>query len=76
MARIRFSSEVLQQDVEEAMHLMHQCQSQLRHSQEAEAQRTMVDPITDIYHIIRDHSFKNNILNVGYVVEFFWVNFF
>lgn len=29
-----------------------------------------VDPVTDIYHIIRDYSLKNNTTEVRYV--FFW----
>jgi len=67
MARIRFSKEVMQSDVEEAMRLMYQCQAQLRHTQEMDSQnKTYVDPVTDIYHIIRDNRLKSNSTEVRY----------
>jgi DNA replicative helicase MCM subunit Mcm2 (Cdc46/Mcm family) len=59
MARIRFSEEVAQPDVEEAMHLMHMCHSHLRHSKEQDQARGNIDPISDIFHIIKEMAQSN-----------------
>lgn len=67
MARLRFDAQVVQSDIEEAMRLMYQCQAQLRHSKEQDARnQVQVDPITDIYHIIRDHRIKTGSAEVSY----------
>lgn len=66
MARIRFSEEVMQGDVEEAMRLMHQCQEQLKHTKDMEKSTAAMDPITDIFHIIRAQSLKDNNPTVRY----------
>lgn len=65
MARIRFSEEVTQADVEEAMHLMHMCQSHLKHSKEQERGRSNMDPISDIFHMIKDLASGRETKEVG-----------
>lgn len=66
MARIRFSDEVTQADVEEAMHLMRMCQEHLRHSKEQDRSRANLDPSSDIFHMIKELGMNRDPKEVGY----------
>ena len=63
----RFSPEVMQADVEEAIRLMHACQSSLRHSERQIQQARATDPITQVFKLIKEYAAKQGTTEVKYV---------
>jgi len=57
LARLRFSTEVAQSDVDEALRLMQMSKSSLL--QDASRRNASLDPISHIYSIIRDEALRS-----------------
>ena len=58
LARLRFSNEVVQSDVDEALRLMQMSKVSLLESRDNRG-RTSADPISEIYGIIRDYAIRS-----------------
>ncbi|EGD80725.1 DNA replication licensing factor MCM7 [Salpingoeca rosetta] len=65
LAKLRFSNEVVQEDFEEALRLMHSSKASVLEAKET--QRKRKDPIKDIYEIIKDmkHRHKTSDLRMS-----------
>eukprot|EP01125_Pyxidicula_operculata_P019919 TRINITY_DN7254_c0_g1_i4.p1 TRINITY_DN7254_c0_g1~~TRINITY_DN7254_c0_g1_i4.p1 ORF type:complete len:661 (-),score=157.97 TRINITY_DN7254_c0_g1_i4:83-2065(-) len=69
MARIRFDTEIKQQDVEEAIRLMRECRTSLRRQREERKmnRNQASDPVTEIFNIIRNIKLSNpTVVSVKY----------
>lgn len=64
LARLRFSEEVAQSDIDEALRLMKMSKISLYNDDRSTTAR--VDPITAIYSAIRDYAIRTNTLEVDY----------
>jgi len=65
LARLRFSDEVCQSDVDEALRLMQMSKASLL-DEEAGRKRAHADPVSAVYSAIRDHVLRSNAEEVPY----------
>lgn len=70
LARLRFSGAVAQSDVDEALRLMQMSKMSL---QEDGARRQGLDPVSDIYTILRDEAKKQDTVHVAYTEALNWI---
>lgn len=71
LARLRFSENVAQSDVDEALRLMQMSKFSLYSD---ERQRSGLDPISDIYSILRDEAARANKTDVTYAHALNWIS--
>lgn len=64
LARLRFADSVAQTDVDEALRLMKMSKASLGDSQTQRRKGKEVDPVTEIYQLIRAFAAANNKLHV------------
>jgi DNA replication licensing factor MCM7 len=70
LARLRFSRAVQQSDVDEALRLMQMSKMSL---QDDETRRSGLDPISDVYTIIRDEAKKKDTIQIQYTDALNWI---
>lgn len=71
LARLRFSTVVAQSDVDEALRLMQMSKFSLYTD---ERKKSGLDPISDIYSIIRDEAARANTMDVSYNSALNWIS--
>lgn len=71
LARLRFSETVAQSDVDEALRLMQMSKFSLYSD---DRQRSGLDPISDIYSILRDEAARTNSMDVRYAHALNWIS--
>lgn len=71
LARLRFSETVAQSDVDEALRLMQMSKFSLYSD---DRQKSGLDPISDIYCIIRDEAARTNRMDVSYAHALNWIS--
>ena len=71
LARLRFSSSVLQSDVDEALRLMHMSKSSLATDTR---RRTGLDAISSVYSILRDEAARAHTSQVTYSDALNWIS--
>lgn len=71
LARLRFSKDVAQSDVDEALRLMQMSKFSLYSD---ERQKCGLDAISDIYSILRDEAARGNSRDVSYAHALNWIS--
>ncbi|KAL5700906.1 DNA helicase [Ranunculus cassubicifolius] len=71
LARLRFSSTVIQSDVDEALRLMQMSKFSLYSD---DRQKSGLDAISDIYSILRDEAQRSNKMDVSYAHALNWIS--
>ncbi|CAL0308498.1 unnamed protein product [Lupinus luteus] len=71
LARLRFSETVAQSDVDEALRLMQMSKFSLYSE---ERKKSGLDPISDIYSILRDGAARSNRMDVSYAEALNWIS--
>lgn len=71
LARLRFSNNVAQSDVDEALRLMQMSKFSLYSD---DRQRSGLDAISDIYSILRDEAARANSTDVSYAHALNWIS--
>jgi len=71
LARLRFSSVVAQSDIDEALRLMQMSKFSLYTD---ERKKGGLDPISDIYSIIRDEAARAHTMDVSYNSALNWIS--
>jgi hypothetical protein len=71
LARLRFSTVVAQSDIDEALRLMQMSKFSLYTD---ERKKSGLDPISDIYSIIRDEAARAHTMDVSYNSALNWIS--